>query len=53
MRTPKAWGQPCPNPDCAYAQMLNRGNIRAVSTYLRRGHKSTGAEIHAKAALRS
>ena len=33
MRTPKAWGQPCPNPDCAYAQMINRGNIRAMSTH--------------------
>src|SRR5437764_903989 len=39
MRTPKAWGQPCPNPDCAYAQMLNRGNIRAVSTYLTQSGK--------------
>jgi IS1 family transposase len=34
MRTPQAWGQPCPHPDCAYAQMINRGNIRAVSPYL-------------------
>jgi len=39
MRTPKAWGQPCPNPDCAYAQMLNRGNIRAVSTDLTQSGK--------------
>jgi hypothetical protein len=39
MRTPKAWGQPCPNPDCADAQMINRGNIRAISTYLTQSGK--------------
>ena len=39
MRTPKAWGQPCPNPDCTYAQMINRGNIRAISTYLTQSGK--------------
>src|SRR4029434_1758799 len=39
MRTPKAWGQPCPNPDCAYAQLINRGNIRAISTYLTQSGK--------------
>src|SRR6266851_5296533 len=39
MRTPKACGQPCPNPDCAYAQMINRGNIRAISTYLTQSGK--------------
>src|SRR5713101_8221687 len=39
MRTPKAWGQPCPHPDCAYAQIINRGNIRAISTYLTQSGK--------------
>ena len=39
MRTPKAWGQPCPHPDCAYAQLINRGNIRAISTYLTQSGK--------------
>src|SRR5438128_7094992 len=39
MRTPKAWGQPCPNPDCTYAQMINRGNIRAISTSLTQSGK--------------
>src|SRR5437773_5945057 len=39
MRTPKAWGQPCPHPDCTYAQMINRGNIRAISTYLTQSGK--------------
>src|SRR2546423_14937822 len=39
MRTPKAWSQTCPNPDGAYAQMINRGNIRAISTYLTQSGK--------------
>ena len=39
MRPPKAWSQPCPNPDGAYAQMINRGNIRAVSTDLTQSGK--------------
>src|SRR5262249_5780685 len=39
MRTPKAWGQPCPHPDCAYARLINRGNIRAISTYLTQSGK--------------
>ncbi len=34
MRKPKAWNQPCPNPDCHQHQLMNRGNIRAISTYL-------------------
>src|SRR2546425_1256173 len=37
MRTPKAWGQPCPHPDCAYAQMINRGNIVGLSPSLTQG----------------
>ena len=39
MRQPKAWDQPCPNPDCAYSQLMNRGNIRAISTYLTQSGK--------------
>ena len=39
MRTPKAWGQPCPNLDCSHSQLLNRGNIRAISTYLTQSGK--------------
>jgi transposase-like protein len=39
MRTPKAWGQPCPNPDCSHSQLVNRGNIRAISTYLTQSGK--------------
>lgn len=39
MRTPKAWGQSCPNLDCSHSQLLNRGNIRAISTYLTQSGK--------------
>ena len=34
MRTPKAWGQPGPTPDGSHSQLMKRGNIRALSTYL-------------------
>jgi transposase-like protein/IS1 family transposase len=36
MRKPKAWGQPCPNPDCSSYRLINRGNVSAISTYLTR-----------------
>lgn len=36
MRTPSDWGQPCPNPECVQYSLLNRGNVRALSTYLTR-----------------
>ena len=39
MRTPQAWGQPCPHPDCASAQMIHRGNLRAISTSLTQSGK--------------
>jgi transposase-like protein/IS1 family transposase len=39
MRKPKDWGQPCPNPDCTYYRLMNRGNIRAISTYLTQSGK--------------
>jgi len=34
MRKPKDWGQPCPNPACSHSRLMNRGNIRALSTYM-------------------
>src|SRR5262244_1712381 len=34
MRKPKAWGQPCPNPDCSHYRLINRGNVSAIATYL-------------------
>jgi IS1 family transposase len=33
MRTPRDWGQPCPNPECSQYTLLNRGNVKALSTY--------------------
>ncbi len=34
MRKPKAWGQPCPDPGCSHHRLMNRGNVRAISTYM-------------------
>jgi IS1 family transposase/transposase-like protein len=39
MRKPKAWDQPCPNPDCSSYRLLNRGNVSAISTYLTQSGK--------------
>ncbi len=39
MRTPKTWGQPCPNPDCSHYQLMHRGNICAISTSLTQSGK--------------
>lgn len=39
MRTPSDWGQPCPNPECAQYNQMNRGNVKALSTYLTRSGK--------------
>ena len=34
MRTPKDWGQPCPNPACAHYSRTTGGNVSAIATYL-------------------
>jgi transposase-like protein len=39
MRKPKAWGQPCPKPDCTHYRLMNRGNISAISTYMTQSGK--------------
>jgi transposase-like protein/IS1 family transposase len=39
MRKPKAWGQPCPNPECSSYRLINRGNVSAISTYLTQSGK--------------
>jgi len=39
MRKPKAWGQPCPNPDCSHYRLINRGNMSAIATYLTQSGK--------------
>ncbi len=39
MKKPKNWGQPCPNPDCSHYRLMDRGNIRVLSTYMTRSGK--------------
>jgi len=39
MRKPKAWGQPCPNPDCSSYRLINRGSVSAIATYLTQSGK--------------
>ena len=34
MRTPKDWGQPCPNPACTHYRRRQQGNVRAIATDL-------------------
>jgi transposase-like protein len=34
MRTPKDWGQPCPNPECVHYSRMTGGNVSAIATYL-------------------
>ena len=34
MRTPKDWGQPCPNPACTHYRRMQQGNVSAIATYL-------------------
>ena len=34
MRTPKDWGQPCPNPECVHYSRMTCGNLSAIATYL-------------------
>ena len=29
MRTPKDWGQPCPNPACTHYRRMQQGNVSA------------------------
>ena len=39
MRTPKDWGQPCPNPACVHYNRMQQGNVSAISTYLTQSGK--------------
>src|SRR5215471_18748150 len=39
MRKPKDWGQPCPNPECAYYRRMQQGNVSAIATYLTQSGK--------------
>jgi hypothetical protein len=33
IRKAKNWNQPCPNSNCNYYRLINRGNIKSISTY--------------------
>src|SRR5712691_11824475 len=39
MRTPKDWGQPCPNPECVHYNRMRQGNVSAIATYLTQSGK--------------
>lgn len=39
MRKPRDWDQPCPNRECPQYSLLNRGNVKALSTYLTQSGK--------------
>ena len=39
MRTPKDWGQPCPNPACTHYRRLQQGTVSAIATYLTQSGK--------------
>ncbi|HEY5866170.1 MAG TPA: hypothetical protein VI542_11615 [Candidatus Tectomicrobia bacterium] len=39
MRTPKDWGQPCPNPACVHYNRKQQGNVSAIATYLTQSGK--------------
>jgi len=39
MRTPKDWGQPCPNPACVHYNRMQQGNVSAIATYLTQSGK--------------
>src|SRR5499427_3075324 len=39
MRKPRAWGQPCPNPECTHYRRMQQGNVSAIATYLTQSGK--------------
>ena len=39
MRTPKDWGQPCPNPACVHYSRMTCGNVSAIATSLTQSGK--------------
>ena len=47
MRTPKDWGQPCPNPECAHYSRMQPGNVSAIATYLTQSGKRRIFRCHA------
>jgi IS1 family transposase/transposase-like protein len=47
MRTPKDWGQPCPNPECAHYSRMQPGTVSAIATYLTQSGKRRIFRCHA------
>ena len=39
MRTARDWNQPCPNPECSHYNLMNRGNVSSIATYLTQSGK--------------
>ena len=46
MRTPKDWGQPCPNPECVHYNRKQQGNVSAIATYLTQSGKRRILRCH-------
>ena len=46
MRTPKDWGQPCPNPEWAHYSRMTCGNVSAIATYLTQSGKRRILRCH-------
>src|SRR5712691_5942624 len=46
MRTPKDWGQPCPNPACVHYSRMTCGNVSALATYLTQSGKRRILRCH-------
>jgi len=51
MRTPKDWGQPCPNPECVHYRRMQQGNVSAIATYLTQSGKRRVLRCHTCATL--
>src|SRR5713226_8672598 len=46
MRNPKAWGQPCPKPECTHYRRLPQGNVSAIATSLTQSGKRRLLRCH-------
>jgi len=46
MRTPKDWGQPCPNPECVHYNRMKQDNVSAIATYLTQSGKRRILRCH-------
>ncbi len=46
MRTPKDWGQPCPNPEGVHYHRMRQGNVSAIATYLTHSGKRRLLRCH-------